>query len=135
VIALLSFPPAILYTDGELIPILHGPDRPKQRDTGVLQKKRLGEVPYLKDLSVGITTESSELMEIFRFKKEHEQEKVLNENREAVEDELADVLFFTLRFADLYDIDLQEALDKKLEKNRHRYPKEEYKGSNKKYDE
>jgi NTP pyrophosphatase (non-canonical NTP hydrolase) len=88
-----------------------------------------------KDLSVGITTESSELMEIFRFKKEHEQEKVLNENREAVEDELADVLFFTLRFADLYDIDLQEALDKKLEKNRNRYPKEKYRGSNKKYDE
>lgn len=88
-----------------------------------------------KELSIGIVTEASELMENFRFKNEQEQEELLRNNREEIEDEIADVLFFVLRFADLYDVDLSEALDRKLEKNRRKYPKEEYQGSNKKYDE
>ena len=90
-----------------------------------------------KDLAIGLTTESSELLEQFRFKNDQEQTELLEKSssREAVEDELADVLFFLLRFADLYDVDLETALERKLEKNRARYPEEEYMGTNKKYDE
>ncbi|WP_049967727.1 nucleotide pyrophosphohydrolase [Haloferax prahovense] len=90
-----------------------------------------------KDLAIGLTTESNELLEIFRFKDEHEQSTILEDSdkRGDIEDELADVLFFLLRFADLNDIDLEEALATKLEKNRERYPKEEYKSSNRKYNE
>lgn len=90
-----------------------------------------------KDLAIGLTTESSELLELFRFKNQTEQSELLaaSEARDDVEDELADILFFLLRFADLYDIDLESALTRKLEKNRQRYPAEEYRGSNKKYDE
>lgn len=90
-----------------------------------------------KDLAIGLTTESSELLELFRFKDEDEQSDLLAdvERREDVEDEVADILFFLLRFADLYDIDLETALERKLAKNKKRYPEGEYKGSNKKYDE
>lgn len=90
-----------------------------------------------KELAIGLTTESSELLERFRFKNEQEQIALLDEpsSRETIEDEMADVLFFLLRFADLYDIDLEMALENKLEKNRARYPEDEYKGQNKKYDE
>jgi NTP pyrophosphatase (non-canonical NTP hydrolase) len=90
-----------------------------------------------KELAIGLTTESSELLERFRFKNEQEQIELLDEpsNRELIEDEMADVLFFLLRFADLYDIDLETALENKLEKNRARYPEDEYKGRNEKYDE
>lgn len=90
-----------------------------------------------KDLAIGLVTESSELLELFRFKDRAEQAAVLKEGgqREAVEDEVADVLFFLLRFADLHDIDLEAALERKLEKNRERYPANEFKGSNRKYDE
>lgn len=90
-----------------------------------------------KDLSIGLVTESSELLELFRFKDSEEQAALLQDpdQREAVEDELADVLFFLLRFADLYDIDLESALATKLEKNEAKYPDKEYKGSNKKYDQ
>lgn len=90
-----------------------------------------------KDLAIGLVTESSELLELFRFKDSTEQSELLAEpaKREEVEDEVADILFFMLRFADIYDIDLETALARKLEKNRKRYPEEEYKGSNKKYDE
>ena len=90
-----------------------------------------------KDLGIGLVTESSELLEEFRFKDEAEQLDLLDdsERREAVEAEVADVFFFLLRFADLYDIDLEDALERKLVENRERYPADEYKGSNKKYDE
>lgn len=90
-----------------------------------------------KDLAIGLSTESSELLEEFRFKNEAEQAEILasTDKRENVEDELADILFFLLRFADLYEIDLEAALAQKMEKNKKRYPEGEYKGSNKKYDE
>lgn len=90
-----------------------------------------------KELAIGMTTESSELLELFRFKSKSEQAELLAEpsNRDEIEDELADVLFFVLRFADMYDIDLEDALQSKLDKNRARYPANEYKGRNKKYDE
>jgi len=90
-----------------------------------------------KELGIGLVTESSELLEEFRFKDTEEQIDLLSnpERRADVEAEIADVLFFVLRFADLYDVDLETALRQKLEANRERYPVEEFKGSNKKYDE
>ena len=90
-----------------------------------------------KELGIGLVTESSELLDEFRFKDEDEQVAVLEdaEGRAEVEAEVADVLFFLLRFADLYDVDLEEALERKLAVNRERYPVDEYKGRNEKYDE
>lgn len=90
-----------------------------------------------KDLAIGLSTESNELLELFRFKDRSDQDALLAdaEKRAEVEDELADILFFVLRFADLHDIDLEDALAAKLEKNRERYPKDQYKSSNQKYNE
>lgn len=90
-----------------------------------------------KELSIGLVTESSELLELFRFKNSTEQSELLTDatKREAIEDELADILFFLLRFADLHDIDLETALANKIDKNRERYPKDEYKGSNRRHNE
>ena len=101
------------------------------------ERRDWGQYHTPKDLAVGLVTESSELLELFRFKDRTEQSELLAEaeKREDVEDELADILFFLLRYADLYDIDLEAALERKLKKNGERYPEDEYKGSNKKYDE
>lgn len=90
-----------------------------------------------KDLAIGLSTESNELLELFRFKNQDDQVALLQdtETRAEIEDELADSLFFLLRFADLNDIDLEEALTTKLEKNRSRYPVDESHSSNEKYDQ
>ena len=71
-----------------------------------------------KELSIGMTTESSELLQEFRFKDHDEQLELLADPdaRVDIEDELADVLFFVLRFADMYDVELDDALASKLEK-------------------
>ena len=73
-----------------------------------------------KDLAIGITTESAELLDHFRFKSEAEVEEMLKDpsKRAEISDEMADTLYFLLRLAQRYDIDLVEALDKKMEKNR-----------------
>ena len=90
-----------------------------------------------KDLAIGIVTEASEILEHFRFKSPSEVDKMLQnpEKKEAVEDEMADVLSFLVRMAQKYDMDLAEAFDRKLEKNRQKYPIDKCKGSNRKYTE
>ena len=90
-----------------------------------------------KDLAIGIITESSELLEHFRFKSGTEVDDLFKEKfkKDEVSEELADVLFFILRFAEKYHIDLSDELKKKLDKNVQKYPVEKAKGSNKKYTE
>src|SRR3989344_7435965 len=88
-----------------------------------------------KDLAIGIITESSELLEHFRWKSENEVKDLLNnpKEREEIESEMADILYFLVRLAQRYDIDLSEVLNKKIQLNEERYPIEKSKGSNKKY--
>jgi NTP pyrophosphatase (non-canonical NTP hydrolase) len=57
------------------------------------------------------------------------------QKKEHVEEELADVLFFVLRFAQMNNIDLKQALERKLIKNGEKYTVEKAKGNNKKYNE
>ena len=76
-----------------------------------------------KDLAIGIITESSELLELFRFKDSEEIEQLVNSiKRKQVAEELSDVLFFVLRFAQKYDIDLSKEFLEKIEKNKKKYP-------------
>lgn len=89
-----------------------------------------------KDLAIGISTEANELLDIFRFKSLEQMQEIMNgEKKEHVDEELADVLFFVLRFAQMNDIDLYQALQNKLEKNNQKYSVKDFKGSNKKYNE
>ncbi len=89
-----------------------------------------------KDLAIGAATESAELLEIFRFRKDGE-DFVMNSQaeRQQVADELADVMFFVVRLAQKYQFDLADIFAAKLEKNRQKYPVDKARGSNKKYTE
>jgi NTP pyrophosphatase (non-canonical NTP hydrolase) len=90
-----------------------------------------------KDLSIGIITEASELLELFRFKSNEEIENMFKDNkkRQTICEEISDTLYFILRLAQRYDIDLTKELINKIEKNNTKYPIEKAKGSNKKYTE
>jgi len=56
-----------------------------------------------------------------------------DDEREALADELSDVLSYVVRLADVTDIDLPEAFLRKVEKNRAKYPSERARGSAAKY--
>jgi NTP pyrophosphatase (non-canonical NTP hydrolase) len=88
-------------------------------------------------LAIGVITEAAELLEPFRFKTEKEMADMLKNSRlrQEISEELADTLYFILRFAQKYNIDLSDAFHKKMEKNIEKYPLDKFKGSNKKYDE
>jgi NTP pyrophosphatase (non-canonical NTP hydrolase) len=90
-----------------------------------------------KELSIGIVTEASELLQHFRFKSEKQIDEMFQNKlkKHEISEELVDVLFFILRFSEKYNIDLSDELKKKLEKNAQKYPIEKAKGSNKKYSE
>ncbi|PIP64995.1 nucleotide pyrophosphohydrolase [Candidatus Peregrinibacteria bacterium CG10_big_fil_rev_8_21_14_0_10_49_16] len=90
-----------------------------------------------KELAIGIVLEASELLEHFRFLSDAQMQALLASpvKKQEVEEELADVFCFLLRFSQMYDIDLSEALRKKMRKNAEKYPVEKAKGKNKKYTE
>jgi len=91
----------------------------------------------IKELAIGVSTEAAELLELFRFLGRDECEALFENpaKREKIEDEIADVLFFLLRIAGRYKVDLASAVAAKMAKNARRYPVEKAKGSNRKYDE
>jgi NTP pyrophosphatase (non-canonical NTP hydrolase) len=88
-----------------------------------------------KDLAIGVITEASELLEHFRFLSDEQAMALLHnpQQKEDIEDELADVLFFLLRFSQRFDVDLANALVRKIEKSEKKYPVDKAKGSNQKY--
>ncbi len=89
----------------------------------------------IKELAIALSIEVSELLELFRWKTPEEVKEVMKNRREDVEDEIADVMYFLLRIAQMNGIDLSEAFERKLEKTGKNYPVEKSKGSNKKYNE
>lgn len=90
-----------------------------------------------KDLAIGISTEANELLDIFRFKTEEQMKELFMNDKmiEHIEDEVADTLFFLLRFAQMNNLDLNKCIQQKLEKNNIKYPVEKIKGKNLKYTE
>lgn len=87
-----------------------------------------------KEIAIGAVTEASELLEHFRFLSVEQVEAVIRDEKARAEigDELADVLFFLVRFSQKYDFDLSECFARKMKKNAEKYPTSEFKGKNNK---
>jgi dCTP diphosphatase len=90
-----------------------------------------------KNLATALSVEASELLELFQWSRGSEDWADLNDPklRARVKEELADVLLYLIRFADLAKIDLEEAALAKLEMNAEKYPAAKFKGSDRKYNE
>ena len=90
-----------------------------------------------KNLAIALSLEASELLEIFQWSRGQTgwQEVEDPAVKARVEHELADVLLYLIRFADLAGIDLETAALRKLAINHQKYPIALAKGSDKKYNE
>ncbi len=90
-----------------------------------------------KDLAIGMVTESSELLDIFRFKSPEDIDAIMADpvRSSHVKEELSDVLYFALRFAQMNGIDLYTELVRKIGIDAEKYPVEKSRGRNLKYDE
>lgn len=87
-----------------------------------------------KNLAVGLSIEASEVLEHFQWLSEEESAKLSAQERAAVRLELADVLIYLVRLADVLDVDLDAAVRDKLAINEERYPVDKAKGRAVKYD-
>ena len=78
-----------------------------------------------KDLSIAISIEIGELLELFLFKNKSKVAEKLKNNpmyRERIAEELADVLIYSLELAEYLKMDVSRIIRTKLEKNSIKYP-------------
>ena len=88
-----------------------------------------------KNLSMALIVEAAELVERFQWLSPEESAKLDSERLEQVRQEIADVLIYLTRLADMLEIDLLKAAADKLEINARKYPIEQAKGNAAKYTE
>ena len=88
-----------------------------------------------KNLSMALSVEASELLELFQWKTEEASLAPTDKEKQAIADELADVFTYTLLLSKKLNIDLLEATRNKIEKNKQKYPADLVRGSAKKYTE
>jgi len=87
-----------------------------------------------KNLACSIVVESSELLELFQWSQGNKWSDLKNKKlRKKVEEELADILLYLLRFADKGGFDLARAAKVKLELNAKKYPVSKSRGKDTKY--
>ena len=90
-----------------------------------------------KNLATSISVEAAELLELFQWSRGQKGwDEVTDPSiRARVEDELADILLYVIRFADKAEIDLAAIAERKIALNAEKYPPERFRGSDRKYDE
>ncbi|MFB2549109.1 nucleotide pyrophosphohydrolase [Bacillus wiedmannii] len=72
-----------------------------------------------KDLAISISLEANELLENFQWKS---SEEALATSRQNIKEEMADVFIYLIQMADKMDMNLEEEVIRKLEKNAKKYP-------------
>ncbi len=88
-----------------------------------------------KNLAMALAGEAGELLEIFQWLTPEQSAQITDtiKGKEAVEHELADVLGYVIRLADVLGIDLAQALWTKLRLNGEKYPVAQSRGHARKY--
>ena len=86
-----------------------------------------------KNLAMALSVEASELVEIFQWLKPEESNLPDQKQIESINDEVADIAMYLLRFCSVLEIDLESAIKSKLERNAEKYPINLSKGNSQKY--
>lgn len=90
-----------------------------------------------KNLAMALAGEVGELVAIFQWLDPEESAGAMADSSQAeqVRDEMADVLAYLLRLADVLGVDLEDALAAKMIKNARKYPAGAVRGNASKYTE
>lgn len=86
-----------------------------------------------KDIALSLVLEAAEVIEHFQWKNGPDMEQYVKEHKTEIGEELADVLYWVLLMSHDLDINILEALDKKMKINEQKYPIAKAKGNAKKY--
>jgi len=86
-----------------------------------------------KNMAISIVIEATELLEHFQWRTKEEVENYVKQNKEEIEEEVADIAIYLFEFADNTGVNIIESIEKKLKKNALKYPVGKSKGNSKKY--
>jgi dCTP diphosphatase len=87
-----------------------------------------------KNLVMALSVETAELMEHFQWLTGEQSQQLAPQAKAEVTQEIADVLIYLTRLADVLDIDPLQAAFDKIQINAQKYPVEKSRGHNTKYD-
>ena len=88
-----------------------------------------------KNLAMALSVEASELVEIFQWLNVEESNSPDQSQIEKVNNEVADIAMYLLRFCSVLGIDLEKVIESKLERNAEKYPVNLSKGNAQKYNQ
>tara|TARA_B100000029_G_C17534690_1_gene944451 strand:+ start:773 stop:1120 length:348 start_codon:yes stop_codon:yes gene_type:complete len=89
-----------------------------------------------KNLVMALSVEVAELVEIFQWSNSSGNDEINDpETQEKIKEEIADIFNYLLKISDELDLDLEEVIHKKIDKNEKKYPISKSHGSSKKYSE
>ena len=97
------------------------------------KKRNWDKFHKLKNIAISINLESSELLEVFQWENENSNFWLKKKTKNLIEEEIADVMLYLLRFVDIAKIDLEKACIEKIKKNKKKYPISLSKGISTKY--
>jgi NTP pyrophosphatase (non-canonical NTP hydrolase) len=86
-----------------------------------------------KDVALSLVLEATEVVEHFQWKSPQEMDIHIKQNRQEISEELADVLYWVLLMSHDLKIDIEKALDRKIDINNQKYPVKKSKGKHTKY--
>ncbi len=81
-----------------------------------------------KDIAISLTLEAAEVLEHFQWKTPEEIDEYVKTHKDEIGEEIADVAYYLLELCDKLDLDFVEIFDKKMVKNRLKYPVDQVKG-------
>ncbi|MGP0585703.1 nucleotide pyrophosphohydrolase [Paenibacillus timonensis] len=96
------------------------------------EERNWGQFHNPKDLAISLSLEASELLENFQWKS---SEEAVSEKKQAIADELADVLIYSVYLADALDLNIEEIIRDKMQRNGAKYPVDKSYGKMTKYNE
>ena len=96
------------------------------------EKRNWSQFHNPKDLAISVSLEASELLENFQWSG---TDLVAENKKEAISEELADVMIYCMYLADSLDINLEDAINAKIDKNEKKYPVDKSFGTSRKYTE
>ena len=86
-----------------------------------------------KNLSMALSAEIGELLDIFQWLTSEQSKNLSDQDLKLAKEELGDIMIYLIRLSDKLGIDLEEAVQEKLESNADKYPVELSKGNATKY--
>ena len=77
-----------------------------------------------KNLAMALSGEIGELTEIFQWLSQEESQNLSKENLQQAKEEMADIFIYLLRLSTKLEINLEDAVNEKLQINAQKYPVE-----------